>query len=689
MSERKDFLVEIGTEELPPKALRKLSASFTQSLEQGFKDAQIAFEAVESYAAPRRLAVLVKELETRQPNKKVEKRGPAVAAAFDGDGNPTPAAKGFAQGCGVSVEQLGRMETPKGEWLFFESEEEGQATADLIPAMVETALAKLPIPKRMRWGDSDAEFVRPVHWIVLMLGEDVVNTSIMEIAAGNKTFGHRFHHPEAIELIKPSDYAQVLRETGFVMADFAERKERIRKQVEATATGLDGTALMDESLLDEVTALVEWPVTLLGNFEEEFLKVPQEALIYTMQDNQKYFPVVDSLGTLMPHFITVSNIESKDPQKVIEGNERVIRPRLADAAFFWDQDRKNPLDKKLDDLKEILFQNKLGSLYEKMLRVKELSGNIAAQIDADQAQAQRAATLAKCDLMTDMVFEFPEMQGIAGRYYALHDGEKKAVAMAIEQQYRPKQAGDDLPEDGVAQSLALADKLDTLVGIFGIGLKPTGTKDPYALRRAALGVLRIVIEGDLDLDLEALLNDAATQLGDKLESENSVEECFDYILERLKAYYQDRGISVDVIDSVMAQRPTRPLDFDKRVRAVEAFKALPEAESLAAANKRIQNILKKADAAGSDVDDSLFAEAAEQQLFEQLSALSKQVTPLFDAGDYESALTKLAVLKEPVDAFFDGVMVMADDEALKNNRIALLNQLGGLFLRAADLSRLQ
>lgn len=689
MSDRKDFLVELGTEELPPKALKNLSNSFESSLKDGFKAANIQFDSMKAYAAPRRLAVLVSGLETRQPDKKVERRGPAVKAAFDADGNASRAAQGFAQSCGVTVEQLGRLKTDKGEWLNFEAEVAGKETSSLIPAMVEDALAKLPIPKRMRWGDRAAEFVRPVHWLVLMLGDDVIDADILELKSGNQTKGHRFHHPEAITINKPSEYAKVLLETGYVMADFDERRERIRQQVESTAETLGAQAVMEEGLLDEVTALVEWPVTLVGKFEERFLEVPQEALIYTMQDNQKYFPVVDSLGTLKPYFITVSNIESKDPQKVIEGNERVVRPRLADAAFFWDQDRKQPLETKLDALKKILFQNKLGTLHEKMQRVTLLASNIAGQIGADKRLAERAATLAKCDLMTDMVFEFSEMQGIAGRYYALHDGEPTDVAYAIEQHYLPKQAGDDLPESGVAQSLALADKLDTLAGIFGIGLKPTGTKDPFALRRAALGVLRIIIEGEIDLDLKALLEAAASQLGDKVESPTAIDECFDYILERLKAYYQDRGISVEVIDAVMAQRPSRPLDFDKRVRAVEAFRALPEAESLAAANKRIQNILKKTAVSGQQVDASKLIESAEQQLFEKVSQLKADVSPLFDAGEYEAALTALAVLRDPVDQFFDGVMVMADDEALKNNRLALLKELGDLFLRAADLSRLQ
>ncbi len=690
MSEVRDFLVEIGTEELPPKALSKLSSSFSQQLEAALKAADLAFEDVKAYAAPRRLAVLVTGLAGRQEDKKVEKRGPAVKAAFDADGNPTPAAKGFAGSCGVTVEELSRMETPKGEWLYYESLQPGAATAELLPEMVTQALNKLPIPKRMRWGERTAEFVRPVHWVVMLFGDEVVEATILDHQAGRETFGHRFHHPEAIRIDAPSSYVKQLYETGYVMVDFDERKERIRQQVEATAAGLNAEAIMDEALLDEVTGLVEWPVTLMGSFDKEFLQVPQEALIYSMQDNQKYFAVVDNLGLLQPCFITVSNIESKEPRKVIEGNERVIRPRLADAAFFWDQDRKQPLADKIEALHGILFQKDLGSLFDKMQRVKGLAATIAAQLGAQETLAERAAELAKCDLMTNMVVEFPAMQGIAGRYLAEHDGEDKAVALALEEQYLPRQAGDRLPSSPISQSLALAEKLDTLMGIFGIGQKPTGTKDPFALRRAALGVLRIVIENELDLDIRALLQQAADALGARVTAENAVDDCFAYVQERLKAYYQDQGIQTEVIDAVMAQSPTRPLDFDRRVKAVSAFLRLPEAESLAAANKRIQNILKKAGNAVADkIDPALLVEPAEKQLYEQVQSLAQDVSPVFDRGDYEQGLKQLAVLKAPVDAFFDDVMVMADDEALKGNRLALLQSLGSLFLRTADLSRLQ
>ncbi|MGV6858388.1 MAG: glycine--tRNA ligase subunit beta, partial [bacterium] len=619
MSDVKDFLVEIGTEELPPKALTKLSSSFSNHIESALKAADLSYESVKTYAAPRRLAVLVTGLPTQQADKKVEKRGPAVKAAFDAEGQPTPAAKGFASSCGVTVEQLGRMETPKGEWLFFESIQTGEPTAKLLPEMVSGALNQLPIPKRMRWGESTAEFVRPVHWVLMLFGDDVVESTVLEHTAGRNTYGHRFHHPEAIRIDAPSTYVSQLYETGYVMADFAERKERIRQQVEATAAGLNAEAILDEALLDEVTGLVEWPVTLVGSFEKEFLQVPQEALIYSMQDNQKYFAVVDNLGTLQPHFITVANIESKDPHKVIEGNERVIRPRLADAAFFWDQDRKQPLSKKIDELHKILFQRELGTLFDKMSRVKVVAAAIASRLDASESLAERAAELAKCDLMTNMVVEFPAMQGIAGRYLAEHDGEDKAVAIAIDEQYLPRQAGDRLPSGAISQALALAEKIDTLMGIFGIGQKPTGTKDPFALRRAALGVLRILIEKQLGLDIRELLELSAGLLGNRITADQAVQQCFDYIQERLKAYYHDQGIDTEVIDAVMAQSPTKPLDFDRRVKAVSAFLSLPEAQSLAAANKRIQNILKKAEGAVAlEVDEKLLSEPAEQDLHAQV-----------------------------------------------------------------------
>ena len=690
MPEQQDLLIEIGTEELPPKALATLSDSFTQGIIKGLSGHSLSFGDVASFATPRRLAVLIRDLDMQQADRQVERRGPALKAAFQDDGTPSKAAEGFARSCGVDIGALEKVETDKGAWLYFRSEQKGETTSALLPNIIDAALASLPIPKRMRWGAGEEQFVRPVHWVVIMLGENVVPAEILGVAAGKITYGHRFHHPEALAISSPGAYAELLGDQGHVIADFAERREMIRNQVREAAAKLGGKPVIDPGLLDEVTALVEWPVALAGGFEEKFLEVPHETLITTMEDNQKYFAVFDDDGKLLPHFITIANIESKNPQMVIEGNERVIRPRFADAVFFWEQDQKQKLGDRIESLKSILFQQKLGTLYDKSQRVGKLAAEIAPRMGVDADKAMRAAELSKCDLMTDMVGEFPKLQGIAGRYYAELDGEDFEVAAAMDEQYMPRHAGDSLPVTGVGQVLALADKIDTLIGIFGIGQKPTGTRDPFALRRAALGVLRIIIERELSLDLKALYQSAADTLGDKLEDQEAVESCFGYTLERLKAFYQDQGVAADVVDAVLAQSPTSPLDFDKRVKAVSAFKQLEEAESLAAANKRIGNILKKVEGELPEaIDESLFQEQAEKALHQKLVALEPEVLALFDSGDYEAALLRLARLREAVDMFFDDVMVMADDEALKNNRLALLNRLRELFLRAADLSRLQ
>jgi glycyl-tRNA synthetase beta chain len=690
MADTRDLLIEIGTEELPPKALKSLSEAFGAGLMDGLAQAELKPRTITLYAAPRRLAALIEGVAEKQDDQVVERRGPALQAAFDEEGVPTKAAEGFAKSCGVEVSDLEKLETDKGAWLSYKLEQPGKPTAELVPGIVEKALAGLPIPKRMRWGAGEAEFVRPVHWVVLLFGDEVIDATILDVQAGRETRGHRFHHPETLSIAEPKAYAPMLETEGHVMPDFAARREAIFGQVEEAAHKLGGTAVIDEDLLDEVTALVEWPNAISGSFEKKFLDVPQEALVSTMQDNQKYFAVVDKNGALMPHFITISNIESRDPAKVSEGNERVIRPRFADAAFFWEQDRKKRLEDHAEQLKTIVFQKQLGTVWDKSQRVAKLAGFIAQILGADKAQAIRAAELSKCDLVTSMVFEFTDLQGIMGRYYAKHDGEPEAVANALDEQYMPRHAGDDLPAGDIGQVLSLADKLDTLMGIFAIGQKPTGTKDPFALRRAALGVLRIVIEKQRDLDLEVLLEKSAEGLADKVDAKKAVGETFDYIMDRLKAYYTDRGIAADVIEAVLAQRPTRPLDFDKRVRAVESFRQLAEAESLAAANKRIQNIVRKFEGTPPEkIDRGLLQEPAEVELAERVESMRAAVGPDFDNGDYEAGLTKLAGLREAVDTFFDEVMVMADDEALKNNRIALLNNLGGLFLRAADLSRLQ
>ena len=690
MAEVRDLLIEIGTEELPPKALKSLSEAFGAGLMDGLTQAELTPGKITLYAAPRRLAALIEGVAEKQADQVIERRGPALQAAFDEEGVPTKAAEGFAKSCGVAVSDLEKLETDKGAWLSYKLDQPGKPTAELVPGIVEKALAGLPIPKRMRWGAGEAEFVRPVHWVVLLFGDEVIDATILDVQAGRETRGHRFHHPDTLSIAEPKAYAPMLETEGHVMPDFAARREAIFGQVEEAAHKLGGTAVIGDDLLDEVTALVEWPNAISGSFEKKFLEVPQEALISTMQDNQKYFAVVDKTGALMPHFITISNIESRDPAKVSEGNERVIRPRFADAAFFWEQDRKKRLEDHAEQLKTIVFQKQLGTVWDKSQRVAKLAGFIAQIIGADKAQAIRAAELSKCDLVTSMVFEFTDLQGIMGRYYATHDGEPEAVANALDEQYMPRHAGDDLPAGDIGQVLSLADKLDTLMGIFAIGQKPTGTKDPFALRRAALGVLRIVIEKQRDLDLEVLLEKAAEGLADKVDAKKAVAETFDYIMDRLKAYYTDRGIAADVIEAVLAQRPTRPLDFDKRVRAVESFRQLAEAESLAAANKRIQNIIKKFEGTPPEkIDRGLLQEPAEVELAERVESMREAVVPDFDNGDYEAGLTKLAGLRETVDTFFDEVMVMADDEALKTNRIALLNNLGGLFLRAADLSRLQ
>lgn len=686
----RDLLIEIGTEELPPKALLTLATAFEQGVCAGLEKAGLTNGAVHGFATPRRLAVLVERLPVRQPDRAIERRGPALSAAFGPDGTATRAAEGFARSCGVSVAELHRQETDKGAWLVHLSVEPGAATADLIPGIVLAALAGLPIPKRMRWGDRDDEFVRPVHWAVLLFGDEVIPATILGVAAGRETRGHRFHHPQLIRIAAPADYARQLAREGRVVADFAERRDTVRAQAEAVAAELRGTAVIKPELLDEVTALVEWPVALAGNFERRFLAVPAEALISTMQDNQRYFPVVDAQGRLLPHFITIANLESRDPAQVRAGNERVIRPRFSDAEFFWDQDRKQPLAARMESLKHVVFQQRLGTLADKSERVAALARLIGGQSHGNPDWAERAARLAKCDLLTQMVQEFPELQGIMGRYYALHDKEAPEVAQALEEQYLPRFAGDRLPQTATGRALALAERLDTLTGIFAIGQAPSGAKDPFALRRAALGVLRILIEGQLDLDVLTLIERAAAGFDPALHASHAVETVFEFVMERLRGYYLDQGVRTDTFEAVLDCRPTRPLDFDRRVRAVGAFRELPEAASLAAANKRIRNILKKVETVlPFEVQPDLLVEDAEQALAGRLVELSSEVIPLMEAGLYGDALTRLASLREPVDAFFDQVLVMAEDPGLRTNRLALLNELGSLFLRVADFSRLQ
>ncbi len=693
MSDSVDFLFEIGTEELPPKALRKLGEALNRGVREGLQQAALDYSETHWYASPRRLAVYVSDLAVAQADAIEERRGPAVTAAFDEDGLPTRAVQGFAKSCGVEVDALETLETKKGAWLVFRSAKQGLASSALLPGIIEAALKQLPIPRRMRWGASTAEFVRPVHWLVMLLGDTVINASMFGVDIGQTTRGHRFHHPDTIYLAEPAAYAPLLESEGHVMADFSARREAVRAQVMEVAVGLGGRAVIDDALLDEVTGMVEWPVALAGNFEQRFLEVPAEALISAMKGHQKYFHVVDEAGALMPHFITVSNIASSNMDVVRAGNERVIRPRLSDAVFFWQQDRKQPLAALAARLESVVFQIKLGTLKEKSDRVAALAADIAAQLGGDRSQAQQAGVLSKCDLMTEMVGEFPDLQGIMGRYYATHDGVAAEVAAALEEQYLPRFAGDELPQHVIAQSLAIADKLDTLVGIFAIGQPPTGDKDPFALRRAALGLLRIIIEKALPLDLMQLLQHSADQYaaqGKVTVSGEVIEQAFDFMMGRLQAYYVDKGIGRDLFDAVLSRRPTQPRDFDLRVRAVEAFRQLPQAEPLAAANKRIANILKKVDGEiPAKIDQSLLNDTSELALFKAFTDLTAVVTPLFDAGDYTAALTELASMQAAVDLFFEQVMVMAEDDALRHNRIALLNGVHGLFMQAADLARLQ
>ena len=691
MSDTRDLLIEIGTEELPPKALKKLIKAFENSIKQGLEKAELNFDSIRSYAAPRRMAIVVDGLQVRQQDRLVERRGPAVTAAFDEDGNPTKAVQGFARSCGVEVDDLEKMETKKGAWLVFKQQQTGAEAASLIPDILQQAIQALPIPKRMRWGDLPGEFVRPVHWLVLLLGDEVIPLELLGVTSGRETRGHRFHHPEAIRIQSAQTYAPQLETEGHVVVDMVARREAIRGQVLELATTLGGEAVLNEDLLDEVTSLVEWPVALSGSYDKRFLELPAEALISSMEEHQKYFAVRDNKGDLLPYFITICNIESRDPAQVIAGNERVILPRLSDAVFFWDTDRKRPLADRQEQLKTIVSQNKLGTVFDKSARVAKLAISIAKEIGGDAKLAERAALLAKCDLVTEMVGEFPDLQGIMGRYYARLDGEHDDVAAALDEQYLPRFSGDALPQTKSGQALSLAEKLDTLVGLFGIGQPPTGVKDPFALRRAALGVLRIIIENDLDLDLSALIEQAQQGLGDVLTEKDVNAHVMRYFFDRLRGYALDQGITADVFEAVLAVQATKPLDFMQRLHAVAAFRKLEQAEALAAGNKRIANILRKNNAEGEagKIDKNLLQEEAERALADKLTSVAKEVKPLMLQADYAGVLTCLADMRESVDGFFDQVMVMADDDAIRQNRLNLLNQTRALFLGVADISLLQ
>ncbi len=691
------LLIEIGTEELPPKALKKLSEAFSRELQASLAAAELVAQtdlnAARSFATPRRLALSVNNVISAQPDQTVERRGPAVQAAFQDNGEPTPAAAGFAKSCGVSVEQLGRLKTDKGEWLSYKLEEKGQTLGELIGGIIDQAIKRLPIPKRMRWGDGSAEFVRPIKWVITMHGADVIPTTVLDVASSNVTRGHRFHSDGDITIEHANDYETTLLEQGHVVADFALRQAQISEQVAELAAQVGGHIADDPALLDEVTGLVEHPTAVLGQFDDAFLAVPQECLISSMRDHQKYFHIVDSQGTLKPHFITISNIQSSNPDQVRTGNEKVLRARLSDAQFFWETDQKTKLADRVKRLDSVLFHIKLGSILDKTKRIEMLAARLAEPLGGEPSIAQRGARLAKADLVSDMVGEFDELQGIMGHYYADREGEDRLVGECIEQHYWPKFAGDQLPVSAEAQAVALADKLDSLVGIYGAGEIPTGDKDPYGLRRAALSILRILIEEQHSATLAALV--AQTSDGylahQGLEIDESTQTAIvDFIRGRLMAFYQAQKIDTNTIHAVLACEPDSPLDFDQRVKAVHAFSAVPEAADLAAANKRISNILKKQNIEPStEVDQSILVEPAEKELYLAIESIELDCIALFDNGNYQQGLEKLASLRTPVDDFFEHVMVMSDDAAQQANRLAILKRLQSLFLRVADIALLQ
>ncbi len=690
MSSAATLLIEIGTEELPPKALMTLASAFSAGICQGLEAAKLDFDGVKTFATPRRLAVSVSALATQQGDEVIQRRGPNLKAALDDEGNPTKAALGFAKSCGVDFDALGKQKTDKGEFLSFESVKKGSATTDLLQEVVARALDELPIPKRMRWGAGSAEFVRPVHWILALFDDQVVPLRFFDLASGNTTRGHRFHAPDTVVLDHADNYEQCL-SRAYVMADFSHRKAIISEQVEKASESLGGVVVADESLLDEVTALVEWPVAISGSFDERFLKLPKEVLISTLKDHQRYFPVETPDGKLTQHFITISNIESKNPELVRAGNERVVRPRLEDAEFFFDKDRQTTLASRIPALDKVTFQNQLGSVGDKVRRVADLTAYMAQQLNQDEAQARQAAQLCKCDLVTDMVGEFPELQGVMGRYYSALDGESEDIVGVLEEHYRPRFAGDILPSTVLGQMLSVADKLDTIGGIFAIGQPPTGTKDPFGLRRSALGILRILIESKIDLDLKDLVTNAVKKQPVENHHDPVVDQVYAYLMERLRGYYLDQDqYTSEMFTSVAATHPTRPLDFNRRVLGVHGFLPLDEAPSLIAANKRIANILKKeaGDKTGV-IEPTLFVEDAEIALHNALKGLQEKLPPLTAAGHYQEALVQLASLRQPIDRFFDDVMVIHEDPAIKHNRLALLTGVRELFLQIADVQHLQ
>lgn len=681
-----NLLIELGTEELPPKALKKLALGFRDGLVAQLESAELSFDSVEWFAAPRRLAVRINRLEDKQNDKQVEKRGPAVQAAFDQDGNPTKAAMGWARGCGIEVSEAGRHKTDKGEWLLHVATVAGKSLEALVEGFIVQAIKQLPIPKPMRWGSGREEFIRPVHTLIAMYGDKVLPASVLGLVSGNQSQGHRFHHRGLVEVANANSYEADL-EAAHVVVDYNKRQAMIVEQMADASAKHNAKTIEDADLLDEVTSLVEWPVALVGSFEDRFLEVPAEALIYTMKDDQKYFPLLDENGKLIPKFVFISNIESKDPSQVVEGNEKVVRPRLADAEFFYNTDKKNTLESRLESLATVLFQKQLGTLKDKSERISNLAGFIAENISANKSLAERAGLLSKTDLMTEVVMEFTDIQGVMGKYYALNDGEDPIVADALYQQYMPRFAGDELPSSLEACAVALADKFDSLVGIFGIGQHPKGDKDPFALRRAAIGIIRILIEKELNIDFKQVAVFAKGLFGDKLTNEKVIDDVIDFMLGRFQAHYQEQGVKVEVIRAVEVKRPTSALDFERRVNAVVNFAKLEAAVALAAANKRVNNILAKNGKGNfSEIDQSLLSDPAEKALVEQLVAVIPAVKSAYEQGDYQLGLEKLADLRTVIDEFFDNVMVMADDDQVKNNRLAILAELQSLFMHTADIS---
>ncbi|RCS29409.1 glycine--tRNA ligase subunit beta [Rhodanobacter denitrificans] len=715
MSAAKSLLIELGTEELPPKALDELSAAFLRGICDGLAKRGIdaGLDLAQAYASPRRLAVLVPAVAMAQPEQAIERRGPALNAAVDAEGRPSKALLGFAQSCGVGVEQLQKLETDKGSWYVWRTVKPGQPVSALLPEIVDEALKGLPIPRPMRWADHDYSFVRPVHWLVMLHGAGIVDGTVLGLASGRKSRGHRFMHPQPVHVADADGWLDAMRVCN-VLADPHERRQRIRDQVAALAATTGGVPRLDDALLDELANLTEWPVAIACTFEREFLAVPPEALVATMVANQKFVPVFDADGKLTEHFLGIANIESKKPAEIRKGYERVIRPRFADAKFFWDEDLKTPLASYQEQLRNVTYQQALGSLWDKSVRVAELARITAGRVGVDGGAATRAAALSKCDLLTRMVGEFPELQGVMGRYYASHDGEPAAVAAALDSYYQPRFGGDAIAADKLGQVLAVAERLDTLAGIFAIGMKPSGNKDPFALRRAALGLARTLIEGDLELDLRGsliealeLLPDSALAAGLKPGKDGKppvldagkrrailLDELYDFVFDRLRGYYAEQGFDNAQFEAVLAVQPASLADFDRRLRAVVEFGRRPEAASLAAANKRVANILRKQAAEpgarriGGAVDPALFEAEAERDLADALAAARRETAAALAVGDYTAVLGRLSQLQAPVDAFFDSVLVNADDPAVRMNRLALLGQLKARFGAVADIALL-